>query len=128
MTLTRRQFLKWVGAGAAVAVGASYLPPVEAYAPAPLPGATGETLTVEASTEPVDETLRVGDVIQIRFPAHYAINPVTRKPTEHLQSFVITAIAGANLTVHPHAVFDRKRVTPIGWKPPLAKRHRTWNS
>lgn len=108
MAITRRAFLGSLGVGAAAV----------AFGGVSLPASVG-TLTVEASTEAAvafGETLRVGDIFTIA--GRYAFNPVTRKPTKHLQSFMVTAIVGDDVSVTPFIARPVKRADVM----PLATR------
>lgn len=84
MTMSRRAFLGSLGAGAAaLAFGGISLPAA---------GTTDAAAVLE-------QTLQVGDVFTIA--GRYALNPITRTPSAHLQEFVITAIVGPTITVSP---------------------------
>lgn len=99
MAVTRRAFLASLGVAAA-AVTLNGLPwPAPADLSAP-------TFT--------SEFLSVGDVFTIS--GRYAINPITRKPTTHLQQFRVTAVSGDDVSVTPHRARPVKRsdVMPLG--------------
>ena len=67
-----------------------------------LPGIGGAD--TPAIPEPPSHEFRVGDMLT--FEGRYAMNPLTRARTDHLQQFIVTAIADgvggeASLTLHP---------------------------
>lgn len=81
MALTRREFVAGLGmaAGAVAFAPSSLLPPA----------------VVE------NATLLVGDVFTIA--GRYAVHPLTRKATTHLQQFVVTAVNGATMSMSPQS-------------------------
>lgn len=106
MTISRRAFLGSLGVGAAAV----------AFGGVSLPASVG-TITVNATTEAaaaLDQTLLVGDIFTIS--GRYAVNPVTRKATSHLQQFMVTAIVGDDVSMTPFAARPVKRadVMPLG--------------
>lgn len=90
MSLARRGFLKLLGS-AAVALTLSRT----------LPGIAGETPTVP-EPKSFEYALRKGDIITIE--GRYAVNPVTRKTTGHLQNFIIVDEVSddGSVLLHPH--------------------------
>lgn len=62
-----------------------------------LPGIGGAD--AQAIPEPPSQEFRVGDVLT--FEGRYAVNPVTRERTDHLQWFIVTATDGSKMTLHP---------------------------
>lgn len=82
--MKRRDFLKTVG----LAAGAVTFNGLAALTPA---GAASPVLGAE---------LAIGDVFTIA--GKYAVNPITRKATKHLQQFVVTSINEPTIGISPH--------------------------
>jgi hypothetical protein len=63
------------------------------------------------------QTLHAGDILTI--DGAYAVNPITRTPTEYIQQFVVTATtrAGDIAPIHPHLYLDGplQNVTEPDW-------------
>lgn len=85
--MKRRQFLQTLGA-----VMAACLVPSVPAAPAITPA------MVDALTAPNPALFAVGDVIT--FKGRYAFNPITRQPTDRLQTFVVTVVK-PSVILHP---------------------------
>lgn len=101
--MNRRHFLKTLGLVAgAVSFG------VAAVSAAPS-GQTGEIVSTDgwSANDGLDEQLRVGDIFTIQ--GRYAFNPVTRRPTKHLQSFMVTAVTSSAIEVIPQVTATEKR-------------------
>ena len=64
-----------------------------------LPGISGEG--TPALPKPLSEEFQIGDILTVE--GRYAFNPLTREPTEHLQRFIVTDVAGSTLKLHPSA-------------------------
>lgn len=89
--MNRREFLAALGLGAA-AVTFNGLP-----WPEPTPIVDG---VVGAPTVSLAEAFRVGDVFTIE--GRYAVNPITREATRHLQTFVVTSVTdGGGVVMSP---------------------------
>jgi hypothetical protein len=100
--MNRREFLTALGvAAAAVSVNGIPVPELEAAAAAP------------AAASYLDGAFQVGDVIT--FAGRYAVNPVTREATGHLQQFVVTAVVenGVNLVPDVGGPYALNTISPV---------------
>ena len=98
--LTRRQAIV---AGLSALVAAAVPWPAEAKPAKPAPPCD-VTTDGWCSTD-----LHVGDVFTIE--GRYAINPITHKPTEMLQCFIVTAVAADSASVEVYPGRERVSVT-----------------
>lgn len=82
--MKRRDFLKAAGllAGAVTVNGLAGLAP---------DGAPAAMLSAD---------LEIGDIFTIA--GYYAVNPITRQCTEHLQQFVVTHVNDSGVNLYPH--------------------------
>ena len=63
-----------------------------------LPGISGEG--TPALPKPLSEEFQIGDILTFEGRLQ---SPLTREPTEHLQRFIVTDVAGSTLKLHPSA-------------------------
>lgn len=105
--MTRREFLKTFGVTAA-AVTFCATPYSLAEEAAYRDEVEGKSAIAVADKM----LLRVGDVFTI--DGYFAINPVTRKSTEHLQQFVVTAVEAGKISMIPRIETARDGGQPIG--------------
>lgn len=118
--MTRREFIKALGVSAAAVTFLEAPVPDESvvhFYPAPVADNQKQTALLNPTPRvktSLDVDFRVGDVFTIDAPAYYAINPVTRKSTEHLQQFVVTAVEAGRISMMPQIATARDGGQPVG--------------